>query len=642
MRDGEVLVAIEKERLTRSKHATGYSGLQDVVRYCLDFAGVALPEVDHIVVQDATHRLDTTLIDPREVRIGHHTAHAWAAMGLSGFEEAAILVIDCEGSFLKELPKHEVDVCTSQDMHCAEKESAYVFKEGLLLPVRKWTSSVCDGIMTGTEGMGAVYWFLSQLIFGRDAQDSKVMGMAAYGKPTPRYKGVMQASVNGDILFNKDWIFLLDSLPRCRLDQAFEEYAALTATVQQELEQAILHKARWLREETGSTRLCYAGGVALNCVANSKLVEAQIFDEVFVPFGAGDSSISIGCAYYAHRMLGQGTNERRWAGRPPAFLGRAYCDEEVQEHLGPFLAAGLISKGEPCDADVIAEELAEGAIVGWFQDRGEFGPRALGNRSLLADPRRADVREVLNRKVKLREPYRPFGASVLEEHVKTLFEDLAPGSEYMQFVGTVRPSYRHLMQSVIHRDGSTRPQVVNAATNPKLHSLLCAFYRRTGVPALLNTSFNISEPIVEAPRDALKCFVCSGIDQLVIGTRRFFRMAALVGSEIELEAAASADLRIVFHHDLELVRRPNGCFVQPLTGRDVYSKEGHRVHQYAVDERSVSRALFEALSATATLAHSISDCNSPLVTDLSLRREVFVALHQTRVISFVRHTPAGV
>jgi len=639
LRDGEILVAIEKERLVRSKHATGYASLQDVVAYCLDFVGVSLSEVDHIVVQDATHRLGETLIDPREVRLGHHAAHAWAAVGMAGFEEAAVLVIDCEGSFLKELGPEERAVCTQTELHCAEKESAYVFEKGDLRAVRKWTSSVSDSIMTGTDGLGAVYWFLSQLIFGRDQNDSKVMGLAAYSAPDDKYGGVLCPGPDGAVHVSKDWIFNLDHLPRGSLEEGFETYAALTATVQHELEAAILHKAQWLRSETGMTKLCYAGGVALNCVANSKLVQANIFDSVFVPFGAGDSSLSLGCAYFAHRKLGSTVTKRQWKSRPTPYLGRTYEPTEVDAQLSVYQGAGLLSEGAPLDLDAVAGRIADGAIVGWFQGRSEFGPRALGNRSLLADPRRAEIRENLNRKVKLREPYRPFGAAVMQDHADKLFDCIPADARYMQFVASVRSDRRSDLAAIVHRDGSCRAQLVDRASNPELYALLNRFRDQTGVPALLNTSFNIAEPIVESPQDAAKCFICSGIDLLAIGARMYHRTAALISDETELAAIPDSSLRIVFHHDVELISRGANAFaVQPLTGREVFNKEGYRMHQYRIDEQPVSRLIFETLTANKPGAHTI-DATSDLIRNPAARSEAFRTLHCTRILSFVRISP---
>lgn len=639
MRDGEIIVAIEKERLVRSKHATGYDGLHDVVEYCLDFAGFSLGDVDHIVVQDATHRLGKPLVTERELRIGHHTAHAWAAVGLSGFAEAAVLVIDCEGSYLKELPESELNVCTEQGLHCTEKESAYMFRDGDLQPLRKWTSAVGDSLMTGTEGIGAAYWFLSQLIFGRDQNDSKVMGMSAYGTPEDRYSGVLLPASQGGVEVSKDWIFSLDHIPRCDLERGFEAYANLTATVQHELEMAVLHKAKWLRQVTGMNRLCYSGGVALNCVANSKLAQAGLFDDVFVPFGAGDSTISIGCAYYAHHRLAGSVSSHVRVNLPSPFLGRTYDTAETDAQLAPYREAQLIGEGSPMRLSKVAERLSEGAIVGWIQGRSEFGPRALGNRSLLADPRRADIRETLNQRVKLREPYRPFGPVVLAEEADAFFEDVNPGAFYMQFVARVRPERCAELPSIVHQDGTARVQLVSRESNLRLYDLLKHFQNRTGVPVLLNTSFNIAEPIVETPGDAAKCFACSGIDILVINDNIYQRTSELVTSEADLSVIPPSDLWLVFHHDLELIYRNQDSFaIQPLTGREVFYKEGYRIHQYRVDETSMSRALFDVLVAMEPAAQKVVPVCASLAA-AGLLKEAFQALHRNRIASFVSRRP---
>jgi hypothetical protein len=238
--------------------------------------------------------------------------------------------------------------------------------------------------------------------------------------------------------------------------------------------------------------------------------------------------------------------------------------------------------------------------------------------------------------VKLREPFRPFGPVVLEEEADAFFEDVHPSAFCMQFVARVRPEKIALLPAVVHQDGTARLQLVNRQSNPRLHELLRQFHECSGLPVLLNTSFNIAEPIVETPADAARCFVCSGIDLLVLEDRVFRRTSELITSEAELAATPVSDLCIVMHHDLELISRNHRSFaLQPLTGREVYYKEGYRLHHYRVDEISISRALFELLEAMDVGVGRIVPLGEVVMAP-ELLEEAFQTLHRNRTASFVR------
>jgi len=605
LRDGEVAVAIEKERLTRSKHANAAcsGGLLPIIDYCLQAEGISLEEINQIVVCDIGNLTGQKVIHPREVRIGHHLAHAWAAVGLSGYRDAAVLVVDGEGSYLGELGPDELAAAPKSRPHYLEKESAYHLVGGQLLPLRKWASAKGRGPFSGTDGVASPYWFLSQFMFGRDQQESKVMGLAAYGNADSRHEGVLQPTADGGVEVDPEWIFHLD-LPRGQFGKDILAYAPLAASIQAQFEAALLHKADWLRQATQARRLCFTGGAALNCVANSRLRAAQLFEEIFVPFGPGDSSISIGCAYYGWYVLMKGH-----AAPPPAtaYLGQIIDPDTERNAIERYLAHGLIRPPVPWQADSLANEIASGGIVAWFQGRSEFGPRALGNRSILADPRFAHTKDILNDRVKFREPYRPFAPIVLAEQCHDWFSDVAPDARFMQFVARVRPDRIGQLGAVTHVDGTARLQVLAENDNPRLYALIRAFFKLTGVPVMLNTSFNVCEPIVETPADALKTFVCSRIDSLALGDHLLTRNCALQLPHLAKNASSEA-LRLLWHEPIELMLRVEKAprfFVQRLSGHEARQDDGYRIKSFLTDEIAVSEGLFAALAELRPLAGCI-------------------------------------
>jgi carbamoyltransferase len=297
----------------------------------------------------------------------------------------------------------------------------------------------------------------------------------------------------------------------------------VAASAQLVLEEALIHLARHLRAVSGQRRLCLAGGVALNCVANSRVIAEAGFDEAFIQPAAGDNGTSLGAALYVHHQL-EG-RPRRQVMETDA-LGPAFGDEEIQRELRENRIAF-----EVCDdiASATALRLASGDVVGWFQGRMEFGPRALGHRSILADPRRRDVKQVLDDRIKRREPFRPYAPAVLREAHADYFS--GPGdSPFMIKNFSVRPEQRERIPAVVHVDGSARVQTVDRAHDPLFWSLIHAFERQTGVPLVLNTSFNgQGETIVCSVRDALRCFYSTGLDALAIGNC-LVRKAAPAGS----------------------------------------------------------------------------------------------------------------
>ncbi len=544
VRDGAVVAAAEEERFCRIKHVTALP-LQ-AIRHCLEEGRVAPAQLDGVAVpwkpwvlgrraglalaamlRSFTHtrikgrrslerlsqewwelaqlrsRLRSAIAGgwPAPTFLDHHLCHAASAFFPSPFERAAVLVVDG-----------------------ASESHTTLLAEGAGTTIRTFHRTPLP------HSLGQFYAaFTSFLGFTPDRDEYIVMGLAGYGEPT--YAALLRDQIlrvqpEGDFTLNTcllDFhlarVGLFDAKLTALLGPARERDEAITqrhrdlaASVQTVLEEALLHLGRRLRRLSTARVLCLAGGVAFNCVANSRLRRELEFDEIFVQPAAGDAGAALGAALWLTARRGG------LAQRPVmhhAYWGPAY-DEGA---LGAALAqAGLkATKLDPVDlTDRVARELSHGRLVFWFQGRMEWGPRALGNRSLLADPRREDMRELINAKVKFREPFRPFAPSVLEERAAEYFEIQAP-SPFMQWTVRVRPAMKGVLPAVTHVDGTARVQTVDRESNPLFRRLLEAFDRLTGVPVLLNTSFNVQEPIVCAPDEAIQCFLKTKVEWLVLG-----------------------------------------------------------------------------------------------------------------------------
>jgi carbamoyltransferase len=293
-----------------------------------------------------------------------------------------------------------------------------------------------------------------------------------------------------------------------------QHWKDLAWQIQDDTETVLLARAKWLRETTGARNLCLAGGVALNCVANGRIAREAGFENVWIQPAAGDDGIAIGCAYYGHLAI---QKKPRSSVINHAYFGKEYTDEDVRDATDQTLVrlATVTTRSDNISRDT-AKVLADGKIVGWFQGRSEFGPRALGDRSIIADPRTAEMKDILNRRVKFRQAFRPFAPIVLAERENEIFEG-GHDSPYMLLAKPVRPEWRDKIPAIVHVDGTARVQTVRQETNAPLYRLLKEFEAITGVPVLLNTSFNVKgEPIVETPRNAVECFLTTGIDYLAL------------------------------------------------------------------------------------------------------------------------------
>ncbi len=544
--DGELKFGCAEERLDRRKYSKYFP--HQAVKACLDAVGAKMSDVDYFAIgwnpainiasryragfsewpaypgarfyTNPNHLLpqigqddflDTEQIfraaDGSEVKIvyvTHHLAHIANAYHLSGFDEAAIFSCDGYGERATTVWGH----MRGNDIK--------------ILRQIEFPHSIGSLYSTITEFLG----------FRPDLDEWKVMGATAYGDPAGYYPALhklIHYEPDGrfelDLAYFQHFNFdtagmythkLIDLLGEPRSsDQPMEQrHYDIAAALQQITEEYLFTAIEWLHRETGSPRLCMTGGVLMNSVFNGKAALESSFKEVYVPHAADDSGNSIGAALWVAQQKGELT-----PGKPIynlSYLGRSYTDDQIRDALDRY---GLTYTHIPDIGERVACLLAEGKIAGWFQGRMEFGQRALGNRSILADPRDGTMKDKINRAVKYREAFRPFAPSVLEEAMTTYFDtDRLIPVPYMEKVFMIRPAMREKIPAVVHADGSGRLQTINRAQNPQYYDLIKAFERITGVPIVLNTSFNLNgEPVVESPTDAIRTFFSSGMDILAIG-----------------------------------------------------------------------------------------------------------------------------
>ena len=578
LRDGAIAVAIAKERITRAKHDTGF--YREVVDYCLKAEGITLDDVDlvvsncyilpvpemedRLVYQDmpgflaerdradaAKYPLYRARSD-KMVSISHHLAHAYSAFAVCPFDEGAVMIVDGVGSYATDVTEPYPASDTASPL-ARESESYYTFKGTQLDCLKKVWMEPDRGFLSeefyNMPGLGALYSRASTYVFGDWNKCGELMGLAPYGRPDLA-KPLM--SMDGQKLVVPRWStefdrpFIMGSDRKWEASPAMEHWQDLAWRVQDDTETVLLARARWLREATGAKNLCIAGGVALNCVANGRIAREAGFENVWIQPAAGDDGIAIGCAYYGRLAV---RKEPRSFVMTHSYVGKTYSDQEVDAAIGKTLVR--VQTSATRSADICAETaglLAQQRVIGWFQGGSEFGPRALGNRSILADPRHPEMKDILNRRVKHRQAFRPFAPIVLAERAKEIFEG-DEDSPFMLIAKHVRPEWRDKIPAIVHVDGTARVQTVHPDTNPVLYRLLKQFEALTGVPVLLNTSFNVKgEPIVETPRDAMICFLTTGIDHLILHDRlisknRMHRFVApLVNTYADVAGIVSANV----------------------------------------------------------------------------------------------------
>ncbi|MGC3987813.1 MAG: carbamoyltransferase C-terminal domain-containing protein [Pseudorhodoferax sp.] len=538
MVDGRVEAAIQLERLTRVKHdGAPYLADEKAAAYVLESAGFGIDDIDAFAFNaqplmpgwvglgqpcpDANFRLFDPF-GPRSFFVSHHLGHAFAAFYGAGFDEATVLVADGAGGSV-----HDGDDCVLDGpaleaylaAGCAGRGtmpppvhvvSTYAFdRRGFRLAERELASSF--NVRVGSSSLGEVYAAVSQYVFGSWQDSGKLMGLAPYGDPAAVGDTFLVEDPTGLLHFGASWKNRFRDAAGPRNPMALRD---LAARVQRDLEESLLQRVRRALRSTGLPRLAYAGGLALNCVTNGRIVKETPVSDLFVFPASHDAGISIGVAAAAHHRL---TGEvPRCEGAYRDFLGHAYGR---RDHEWALRVHSVAIEVRPLDMAELAQELASGRLVAWFQGGSEFGPRALGHRSILADPRERATWQRINAEVKYREDFRPFAPIVPVERAADWFELEGP-APYMTRTVRVRSDRRHLLGAVTHLDGSARVQTVDAVAQPLLHELLLRFGELTGVPVLLNTSLNVrGQPLVETPLQAVELLLSTQLDVLVLGER---------------------------------------------------------------------------------------------------------------------------
>ncbi|KKM11834.1 hypothetical protein SY88_06505 [Clostridiales bacterium PH28_bin88] len=536
LKNNHVVFASAQERFDQRKHSHAFP--MEAIKCALDMASINIEQVDIVVFQynyplsyrnmvartfmnyfplatssslaNLRYQMAKKAVGERDIRklgfkgpiyyVDHHASHRASAYFPSPFERAAVLIIDGRGE---------------------RASTTFSLAEGNRFINLKHVDY--------PHSLGYLYAAVtSYLGFCPDSDEGKIMGLSSYAEPEyiNTFRHIVRLLPEGGFALDMSYFnyhtrvgsyfskrFLKEFGPPRRPEEPLtSHHKIIAASLQRITEETVLHFVKWLKDKTGADNLCLGGGVALNSVTNGRIMREMGFDGIFVQPAAGDDGSALGAALEIyHRLSGTPRYPLRYF---DPYLGKGHSDEEIKK----FLDDKRIPYRKYSDIErVTAKILSEGNIVGWFQGRAEFGPRALGNRSILADPRFADMKDKVNRKVKFREDFRPFAPATLEEYVGELFDSIQP-SPYMLMVYNVLPVVRDTIPAVTHVDGTARVQSVNESQNKKFYRLITEFKKLTGVPAILNTSFNVKgKPIVNNPEDAFECFWNTEMDYLVMG-----------------------------------------------------------------------------------------------------------------------------
>jgi len=550
IKDGVLLCATEEERIRRTKHWAGLPTKS--IEFCLRDAGVSLKDVDVITVsRDPKAKFSQKILHTLKNRV---SLSALINRGANSIRINGILNEICdELGFPKKDVKAELQFIEHHRSHMASAFFVSPYQESAILSIDGMGDFSSTMMGTGKDNkmnvmdtvsyphsLGIFYTMFTQFLgFPHYGDEYKVMGLAPYGQPKYSeliFNHVIKLTKNAFELNSEyfrhfkegvsmSWEGGIPEIDSIYSDQVAEligwkrekgtaleqDHMDLAASIQNVCERVIFHLAERLFENTGSRNLCLTGGVAQNSVANGKLLENTSFERLFVPPAGHDAGTSVGSAlYHFHQNL----NQPRLPFLPQPYTGAKFTNEEIKNILG----GRNMEFQELSDEilfDYVAEKLENGAVVGWFQGRAEFGPRALGNRSILVDPRRGDAKDLLNEKIKKRESFRPFAPSILQEDVGEYFEK-EDDVWFMEKVFPIKEEKHSIIPAVTHVNGTGRLQSVENRVNPRYHELISAFKRRTGVPILLNTSFNENEPIVNNPNHAIDCYLRTNMDLLVL------------------------------------------------------------------------------------------------------------------------------
>ncbi len=550
IQDGQLIAAVEEERFNRVKYWAGFP--VQAIRYCLDAAKISPYDLDHIGIsrnpsanlhkkllyalrqrpnfdymRDRVNnmarvrdvqaafaqemQLDASNVRAQFHNVEHHRAHMASAFFVSPYDNAAILSVDGMGDFVS-----------------------------TMWGIGRGTHLDVQGAVNFPHSLGYFYTLVTQWLgFPKYGDEGKVMGLAGYGTPKylDRMRDIVRVQRDGTFELNTDYLALNEGFsmtwdngspvlgtmfskkfvdvfgePRAPGGEITQYHMDVTASLQEMLEDAEFALLKLLHKKTGSDTLCLAGGVALNSVFNGKIRAQTPFQEIYIHPAAGDAGTALGAAYYIyHQVLGK---PRAFVMRH-AYTGPSFSDAEMRAVLKQYnLAPRELNQDALCGAT--AKLVAQGNIVGWFQGAMEWGPRALGNRSILADPRRSDMKDILNARIKHREKFRPFAPSILLEDTAQYFDQSYP-DPFMIKVYNILPDKRAEIPAVTHVDGTGRLQTVERETAPLYWQVIDAFKQETGVPTVLNTSFNENEPIVCKPAEAVECFLRTKMDALALG-----------------------------------------------------------------------------------------------------------------------------
>jgi len=557
IQNGQMVAAVEEERFTRIKHWAGFPA--ESIRYCLQIGGIDATQLDHVAISyNPKANLNRKLLFTLQQRpslsslidrfgkqskslgirdslaiacnisadliratihsLEHHSTHFSSTFFVSPFEESAIMSIDGMGDFVSTLSG-------------SGKGNQLQYFDRMHFP----------------HSLGYLYNAITLYLgFPNYGDEYKVMGLAPYGKPEyleefrqivypqgdlmelnldyfNHHKQGISMNWNGGVPtvlpFHSEKLEKLFGVPRNPQDELTEKHQNIATSLQAITEEIIFHMLNRLWERTKSDNLCLAGGVAMNSVANGKITQETPFKQVYVPSGAADNGTCFGAAFYVwHQVLKQPRNFVLEHG----YWGSEFSDVECLAAIAKQdLRSHYLPLDQPSDRqamlDKVVDAMCEGKVIGWFQGRMEFGARALGNRSLIADPRRIDMRDIINLKIKFREKFRPFAPSILEESIGEYFE-ISESAPFMEKVFKIKSDKRSQIPAVTHVDGTGRLQSVSYKTNPLYWDLINTFAQRTGVPIVLNTSLNENEPVVRTPDEAIACFLRTSMDAIVLGS----------------------------------------------------------------------------------------------------------------------------
>jgi carbamoyltransferase len=538
LKDGKVCVAIEKERITRIKHDGGNDTV--AIQYCLDAENITIDDIS-LVVQCENFtipsrgrfkgkRIFAGQTEPKIIDISHHLAHAYSAIGTSPFNECAVMVIDGCGSPLEQYlelnpeEKHTISeqFLAANEMLC-EKDSFYYYDGKELKTIYKDFSPMAESqkdilnLPTTRHSIGGFYAAVSHYVFGNMDDVGKLMGLAPYGKT-----GVFNMDVfyfeNQNLYVSEDWKSFLNNPSKGYeyFKAHFSYYADVAKWAQEQVETAILKCITNRYSLFSHPNLCYSGGVALNAVANAKLQDTQLAENIYWEPAAADNGLALGCAFYGwlHHL-----KMPKIPHNGSTCFGKKYAENDIkkviqEKHYNDFKISLFQTEDELLK--YCASTINSGKTMAWFHAESEFGPRALGRRSILAHPGIKGIKQHINSNIKFREDFRPFAPAVTEEKVSEYFEK-GRKSPYMILVDKTREKYIDILQNTTHEDGSSRVQTVNKNWNERFYKLIEYFEKESGIAVLLNTSLNRrGMPMVETPEDAMTLFEETALDILVL------------------------------------------------------------------------------------------------------------------------------